>query len=882
MNHSQSENLERIKQLLSRHPEGLCINEIAKTLKRHRNSVSRDLHALLVSGQVHDHAFGTTRVFTLVRRDGRFSILDATHDMVLILDHGGTIVNANISLLGFLEERRESVIGHKVSEFPLLSELISWKSTEEISEEWLRGITSRFHSKDNQSHYDITSRPLLCGDGNEGCMILIHDRSEIENIQGLMDEEKRVLDAITEDLSLLVIRLLPDGRIISGNAQFLSRFCPRPKGAERTEFCSFLAPADAGVLKSSINNLSHQVPVITHIFSMVDPYGQKSLIEWKFHGFFDENLHLCHILAIGSDVTDTIGSRNRTREMEDYMKFLSNAIADFQRVNTSDDIFSRIPLHIGTLIPGSRIVVFEVHQDTGTCSFKGMDRESQAIVDQSSRECASGAASFSYTIQDAPSVLPKMPGPCNCTWAAPHFSRSFLARLKPGAGIPEWVADANEVCCAGIGENDRLCGIVEIFADRDAVLPREEFVLQYLELLGLIFRQIALLQSEMVSGEQFRTIALNSPHPISIIDRNGRYIYLNHHFSDLFGYTKDDIPDGKTWFIKAFPDLSEQRHARDLWKGDLFSSPPGTVRPRQFKVRCKNGEFREILFLPVMLSNGDHVVIYQDMTPFLESALRQNLLDDIFRSSQDGIFSVTPDGRILSWNPAAERIYGYPAEEIIGRDVAILEPSSLKGEVHRILRQVMSGEPLIAHETRRVRKDGKVIDVCVTVSPIFNDKQKVVGASTIVRDISQKKAEERLKSAEGQYRESVGDINVGVYRSTGDPEGKFVWGNTSLVGILGFESMDLLKDISVSSLFAETGGRAELLVALKRDGFVKNREIQLRRPDGRIIHVLVTAIATFNPDQTIAYINGIVEDVTYTKFLEEQVSRLRERQVSPL
>ncbi|MDH7510979.1 MAG: PAS domain S-box protein [Methanolinea sp.] len=880
MNHSQSENLARIKQLLSHYPEGLCINEIARALARHRNSVSRDLHALLVSGQVQDHAFGTTRVFTLVRRDETFSVLDSICDMVLILDLKGTILTANAPLLGFLGEGRENIFGHNVCEFPLLSKLISWKSSEEIPGEWLRGTTTRFHSQDDQSHYDVTSRPVLCEDGNEGRMIVVHDRSEIENLRRLNHGERWVLDAITGDLSLLVIQLSPEGRLISGNAPFLSRFCPSLQGTDDTEFSLFLAPADASFVKSCIEGLSCKEPVTTHIFSMVDSSGRKSLIEWKFHGFFDDGLHLRYSVGIGSDVTDAVVSRNRTREMENNIKLLSNAIADFQRVNASEDIFSCIPLHIGTLVPGSRIAVFEVHQDTGTCCFKGMDRESQALLHPFSRDYALETPSLSFVIQDVPSVPQKMPEPGSYIWTGARFSRSFLAHLKPGEDIPAWVADANDVCCAGIGESGRLCGVVEIFADRNAILAHEEFLLHYLKLVALVFRQAALLQSEMVSGEQFRTIALNSPHPISIIDRNGRYIYLNPCFSDLFGYTIDDIPDGKTWFIKAFPDLSEQRRARGLWREDLASSPPGKVRPRQFKVRCKNGQFLEILFLPVMLSNGDHIVIYQDMTPILEGALRQNLLDDLFKSSQDGIFSVTPDGRILSWNPAAERIYGYPAGEIIGKDIAILEPASLKGEVHRILRQVMTGEPLVAHETRRVRRDGKVIDVSLTVSPICNDKQKVVGSSTIVRDISQKKAEERLKSAEGQYRESVGDINVGVYRSTGDPEGKFVWGNTSLVGILGFESMDLLKDISVSSLFSEAGGRTELLAALKRDGFVKNRKIQLRRPDGRVIHVLVTAIATFNPDQTIAHINGIVEDVTYTKFLEEQITKLGDRQVS--
>lgn len=883
VNHSQSVNLARIKHLLSLHPEGLCINEIAKALGRHRNSVSRDLHALLVSGQVHDHAFGTTRVFTLVRRDETFSFLDTTRDMVLILDQEGTIVNANASLLGFLGESRESIMGHKVSEFSLLSELIPWKSTEGIPEEWLRGTTTRFHSQDNQYHYDVTSRPVLCEDGNEGCMILIHDLSEVENIRRLIHEEKRVLDAITGDLSLMIIHLSPDGRIISGNAQFLSRFCTlSSQGIEGKEFSSFLAPSDARFPESCIDRLSHGEEVTIHIFSMVDSSGRDSLIEWKFHGFLDDELHFHHIVGIGSDVTDAIRSRNHIREMENHIKLLSNAIADFQGVNSSDDIFSCILHHIGTLVPESRIAVFEIHADTGTCCFRGMDTETQAMLHPFTHDCACGTPSFPFIIQDVLSDPLKIPEAGGYIWTKPHFSRSLLAHLEPVTEIPTWLAKTNEVCCAGIGENDRLCGVVEIFADRDTILAREEFLQQYLKLVALSFRQIAILQSGLVSGEQFQTIALNSPHPISIIDLKGRYIYLNPRFSELFGYTIDDIPDGRTWFIKTFPDLAEQRRAKELWERDLASSPPGRVRPRQFKVRCKNGQFLEILFLPVMLSNGDHIVIYQDMTPILESALRQNLLDDLFRSSQDGILSVTPDGRILSWNPAAERIYGYRAGEIIGRDITILEPPFLKGEVHRILKQVMSGESLIAHETRRVRKDGKVIDVSLTVSPIFNDKQMVIGASTIVRDVSQKKAEERLKSAEDQYRENVEDINVGVYRSTGDPEGKFVWGNTSLLGILGFESMEFLKDISVSSLFAEVGGRTELLAALKRDGFVKNREIQLRRPDGRIIHVLVTAIATFNPDQTIAYINGIVEDITYTRSLEEQVTKLVGRQVSRL
>ncbi|HII76462.1 MAG TPA: PAS domain-containing protein [Methanolinea sp.] len=149
-----------------------------------------------------------------------------------------------------------------------------------------------------------------------------------------------------------------------------------------------------------------------------------------------------------------------------------------------------------------------------------------------------------------------------------------------------------------------------------------------------------------------------------------------------------------------------------------------------------------------------------------------------------------------------------------------------------------------------------------------------MGASTIIRDITARKSEERLRRAEMQYRELVDNINVGVYRSTGDPEGRFVWGNTSLLRILGYDTLDDLQDIPVSDMFMHTGGRADLLAELMQQGFVKNREIILKKADGSPIHVLVTALATFAPEGSISHINGIVEDITSQRVLEQKVARL--------
>src|SRR5690606_14746155 len=129
------------------------------------------------------------------------------------------------------------------------------------------------------------------------------------------------------------------------------------------------------------------------------------------------------------------------------------------------------------------------------------------------------------------------------------------------------------------------------------------------------------------------------------------------------------------------------------------------------------------------------------------------------RSSHDGIFSATVDGRVLTWNPAAERIYGYTAGEVEGRDVHMLEPPHLRGEIVSILDRVRQGESIVQFETQRVRKDGRTIDVSLTISPVYQEDGRIMGASTIVRDITAQKAEERLRELETKYQGLVDNIN---------------------------------------------------------------------------------------------------------------------------
>ena len=108
----------------------------------------------------------------------------------------------------------------------------------------------------------------------------------------------------------------------------------------------------------------------------------------------------------------------------------------------------------------------------------------------------------------------------------------------------------------------------------------------------------------------------------------------------------------------------------------------------------------------------------------------------LVRSSDDAIIGKTLDGTVLAWNEAAEKLYGYTADEMIGRDISVLIPSDRPLELAGLLQRIRAGETVRHHVTRRRRKDGSELDVSITVSPVIGDDGRVLGASTIAHDLT--------------------------------------------------------------------------------------------------------------------------------------------------
>src|SRR5215468_3892476 len=114
-------------------------------------------------------------------------------------------------------------------------------------------------------------------------------------------------------------------------------------------------------------------------------------------------------------------------------------------------------------------------------------------------------------------------------------------------------------------------------------------------------------------------------------------------------------------------------------------------------------------------------------------------LKAMVQSADDAIVSKTLQGIVTSWNPGAERLFGYTASEMIGKSISILIPPDQPDEEPNILSRLVRGESIDHYETKRIRKDGKVIYISLTVSPVRNYDGQIIGASKIARDITERK-----------------------------------------------------------------------------------------------------------------------------------------------
>ena len=220
-------------------------------------------------------------------------------------------------------------------------------------------------------------------------------------------------------------------------------------------------------------------------------------------------------------------------------------------------------------------------------------------------------------------------------------------------------------------------------------------------------------------------------------DLNGVITSWNRSAERMFGYTAEEAIGKSIRMIIPADRQSEEDMVLGCIRSGRSVTHFETLRQR------KDGRFIPIsLTVSPIFDDGGRVIgaskIARDITDRTQAAAAMRRLAAVVESSDDAIVTKDLDGIITSWNAAAERIFGYTADEAIGRSIRILIPEELQDEEDMVLAKIRAGDRIQHYETVRQRKDGERLSISLTVSPIRNERGEIVGASKVARDITER------------------------------------------------------------------------------------------------------------------------------------------------
>ena len=284
----------------------------------------------------------------------------------------------------------------------------------------------------------------------------------------------------------------------------------------------------------------------------------------------------------------------------------------------------------------------------------------------------------------------------------------------------------------------------------------------------------------------------------------------------------------------------------------------------------------------IMLLNARHIhqeyidakiilLAIEDITErkLVEEKLR---IAAIVESSKDAIIGKSLDGIITSWDKGAEEIYGYTKSEIIGKSVSVLIPPELPDEMAEILEKIKSGEGIKNYETVRQRKDGQDIYVSMTVSAIHDAEGRILGASIVARDITERnRLEHLLEESEMQYRLLFETANDGIVLLEKN-EGKIVHVNPSVEKMLGYSAKESIGNkLQNVGLIIDNGDFQITMKNLNEKGILRYYDVPVKTKSGHHIYA-----DTYIVDKA-KFAQCNIRDITERRKAEEKIHNITER-----
>lgn len=341
---------------------------------------------------------------------------------------------------------------------------------------------------------------------------------------------------------------------------------------------------------------------------------------------------------------------------------------------------------------------------------------------------------------------------------------------------------------------------------------------------------------------------------------------------EMLGYTYKELPlDEDLWRRMTHPD--DLAYVNQT----LAQAIAGHANHFELEMRMqhKDGHFIHILARGNIVRDPSGKAIRMsgantDLTQRIQLETEAKQFESIVRSSGDAIVGKSLDGIVTSWNPGAQAMFGYTADEMIGQSLLVLLPMDRRDEEDLILRKLRNGERVEHFETVRIRKDGRRIDVSVTISPIRNPHGHIVGASKIARDITEQKLlESRLLLTSSVFA----NTNEGI--AVIDPHGVTVEVNPAFSRITGYRRNEVIgQSPMMFGPHQQAADTFDNIRSLLRESDHYQGELWSQRKDGQNYAVLLTV--SIVRDSLGALQNYVVlfSDITPLRVKQEQLEHV--------
>ncbi len=313
--------------------------------------------------------------------------------------------------------------------------------------------------------------------------------------------------------------------------------------------------------------------------------------------------------------------------------------------------------------------------------------------------------------------------------------------------------------------------------------------------------------------ERFRALSDHAPFGMVMIDREGRFQYLNSKFKELFGYDLQDVPDGKTWFRKAYPDEEYRHQVIATWLEDFSDSKIGEKRPRIFKAKCKDGTEKIINFITVRLATGEFLMACEDVTELkrTEEALREseNQIRQLQKMEAIGRLA---GGVAHDFNNLLTIIKGYGQLSLL----ELKEPTPLKGNLEEILKATERASNLtrqLLAFSRRQILEPKVLNLNQLIQDLNKMLYRVLGEDIeLIYHLSPDLG--KVKIDPGQIEQVI--LNLAINAREAMPSG----------GKLTIETSNIeLHEMSLHTHLEMTPG-SYVMLALSDNGMGMSPEVQ--------------------------------------------------------